>query len=94
MRAGARAHAPEVESQRAPAALHEGACQRLHHFVAHGAAKKRMRMGDHGQAARGLAAGLAGAGAVQQRLNGSGLALQGERLGVSVHGLAILLQKR
>ena len=53
-----------------------------------------MRMGDHGQAARGLAAGLDGAGAVQQRLNGSGLALQGERLGVSVHGLAILLQKR
>ena len=45
--AGADAHTAKVKTHRCPAALGEGAGQRLHHLVVHGAAKQRVRVGDH-----------------------------------------------
>jgi hypothetical protein len=49
---GAGAHAAKVEAHRRPAALHKGARQGLHHLVVHGAAKQRVGVGNHGDAAR------------------------------------------
>ena len=43
----AMTHAAEIKAHRHPASLHKGARQGLHHLVVHGAAKKRVRMGNY-----------------------------------------------
>ena len=84
--AGARADAAEVEAQRAEAALHERARQRLHDLVVHGAGKQRMRVRDHRDAAQGLLL-LRGSPRrlVAQHFNGTGRAVQHKPLCGSIH---------
>ncbi|MPM45950.1 hypothetical protein SDC9_92644 [bioreactor metagenome] len=74
-------HAAEVEAHRGPAALHEGARQRLHDLVVHGAAEQRVRMGNH----RHAACGHTGGGLIAQRFDGSDGAGECQAFGLGVH---------
>ena len=77
---GTGTHAPKIETHRAPATLHKGPRQRLHHLVVHGAAKQGVRVGNHDHATgRGACRDIA------LRLNGACFALEQQFFGLCVH---------
>ena len=84
MAALAAAHTPKVKADRRPATLGEGAGQCLHHLVVHGAAKQRMRMGNHGHTFGG------GGGLVQGHFDPARLALDREFLCLCVQNQAFV----
>ena len=78
-------HAAKVETHRLPAALHKGTCQGLHHFVVHGAAKQRVRMGDHHHTTRCHTRGQLGG--IHHGFDAAGGAGHHSLLGFGVHVL-------
>ena len=75
----------KVETYRLPAALHKGTCQGLHHFVVHGAAKQRVRMGDHHHTTRCHTRGQLGG--IHHGFDAAGGAGHHSLLGFGVHVL-------
>ena len=78
-------HAAKVETHRLPAALHKGTRQGLHHFVVHGAAKQRVRMGDHHHTTRCHTRGQLGG--IHHGFDAAGGAGHHSLLGFGVHVL-------
>jgi hypothetical protein len=78
---------PKIKTQHTPAALHKGPSQGLHHFIVHGAAKQRMRVGYDGYAAQRFA--LCQSWQVFQRLDRTSRALHNKFTGLDIHRHAI-----
>ncbi len=77
--------APKIKTQRTPATLHKAPSQCLHHFVVHGAAKQRMRVGYDGYATRHFA--LRQRGQIFQRLDRASRALHNKLTGLDIHNM-------